>query len=375
MKDYRIINGIIVQADQLLSDHVVVVKNHVIVDITSDKNKYNNLETIDAQGNYISPGLVELHIHGCSRFGFDQLKQLDMNEVVTFLGKRGINTFTPTFQCNREVIKEFTKLISGTKEFSKNIPGIYIEGPFINPQKKGGIGEEYISNPDTNLLQQIISECKGLLKLMTLAPEIPNSEKVLNMMSEEGLIPCLGHSGAGIADITIPEKTKVNITHLFNAMSPVSHRKSGLAMLPFLNKEVFFELNADGVHVNDEAVQMSYNSLNKDRCILISDAVISSGLDYGEYESYGRTIISNENGVRYKADNVLMGSNLLINDILKRFLNLTKAPLYEGIRFASTNPFKLLGMGDKRGSIEIGKEADIILLNKTYDVVLNLFVQ
>ncbi len=208
---------------------------------------------------------------------------------------------------------------------------------------------------------------------MTVAPELKGSDTIINELPNYGIIPCLGHSNAELSDVSIPEGEKVSMTHLFNAMSPVTHKKSGLGMLPFLNKDVFFELNGDGIHVSDEAVLMCYKNLNKEKLILVSDAVISSGLEYGEYESYGRSVTSNEKGVRYKEDNVLMGSNLLINNIVKRFIKLTGASLSEAVQFASLNPSVLLGIDSKRGSLETGKEADIILLDQEYNVVANLF--
>ena len=351
MNSYRIINGIIVLKDQLLFDRHVIVKDNRIIDITDAPQKYRELETIDAQGNYISPGFVELHIHGCSHYGFDLLEQLNIEEIVEFLKRRGVNTFVPTFQCNREVIRNFAKRAGGSEILKKAIPGIYIEGPFINEQKKGGISADYITRPDIHVLKEIIKESNGLLKLMTIAPELEGNKAVFNELIENHIIPCLGHSNAEIKDTSIANDYQVNITHLFNAMSPVSHKKSGLAMLPFINRDVFFELNGDGVHVSDEVIMMCYNALNKDRCILVSDAVISAGLEHGEYNSYGRTVISGKNGVRYREDNGLMGSNLLINDILKRFIKLTGAPLYEGIRFVSYNPCQLLGISDRKGSI------------------------
>ena len=144
-------------------------------------------------------------------------------------------------------------------------------------------------------------------------------------------------------------------------------------MFPFINRNTFFEVNGDGVHVNDEALKMCFNNLNRDRLILTSDAVISAGLAYGEYSSYSRTIVSNEKGVRYKDNHVLMGSNQLVNDILKRFIKLTGAPLYEAVRFVSYNPCVLLGIESKRGSIDPGKEADLIFLDEDYNVVRNLY--
>lgn len=373
MDNYKIINGIIVQPHGLLYDHTLVVENNTIVDITQKSDHYGDIKTIDAKGKYVSPGFVELHIHGCSYYGFDMPDKLDMKKVVSFLKKRGINTFVPTFQCNRDVVRDFVSIIHETPELRISVPGIYIEGPFINEVKKGGISENYISMPDTGLLEDIVEECRGWLKLMTVAPELKGSNTIIDKLKDFGIIPCFGHSSAELGDISITEGEKLNMTHLFNAMSPVTHKKSGLAMLPFLNRDVFFELNGDGIHVSNEAVLMCYKNLNKEKLILVSDAVISSGLEYGEYESYGRAVVSNEKGVRYKEDNVLMGSNLLMNNILKRFISLTGAPLYEAVRFASLNPSELLGISSRKGSLEQGKEADIILLDKEYNVVANLF--
>lgn len=373
MDNYKIINGIIVQPHGLLYDHTLVVENNTIVDITQKSDHYGDIKTIDAEGKYVSPGFVELHIHGCSYYGFDMPDKLDMKKVVSFLKKRGINTFVPTFQCNRDVVRDFVSIIHETPELRISVPGIYIEGPFINEVKKGGISENYISMPDTGLLEDIVEECRGWLKLMTVAPELKGSNTIIDKLKDFGIIPCFGHSSAELGDISITEGEKLNMTHLFNAMSPVTHKKSGLAMLPFLNRDVFFELNGDGIHVSNEAVLMCYKNLNKEKLILVSDAVISSGLEYGDYESYGRAVVSNEKGVRYKEDNVLMGSNLLMNNILKRFISLTGAPLYEAVRFASLNPSELLGISSRKGSLEQGKEADIILLDKEYNVVANLF--
>jgi N-acetylglucosamine-6-phosphate deacetylase len=155
-------------------------------------------------------------------------------------------------------------------------------------------------------------------------------------------------------------------------MSGISHKKSGLAMFPFIDRNTFFELNGDGIHLNDETIKMCYAHLNKEKLILISDAAVSAGLGYGEYTSYSKAIVSNENGVRYKENNLLIGSNLLVNDILKRFIRLTGAPLYEAVRFVSYNPCSLLGIEKSRGSIEPGKEADLILLDEHYNVIKNL---
>ncbi|SMO64191.1 N-acetylglucosamine 6-phosphate deacetylase [Saccharicrinis carchari] len=372
MNNYKIANGQIVLQDAILQNHSLIVKDKTIVDITTDDDHYSDIETVDAQGAYVTPSLVELHIHGCSHYGFDTVEEADVYEAIEFLKKRGINTFVPTFICDRAIVKRFCNILANSPALQKYIPGIYIEGPFVNINKKGGIIADTIHKPNLDVLKQIIAETRGLLKLMTIAPEMQGNHQVFHHLLQNNIVPCFGHSNATIADVYQTQGHNINITHLFNAMSGISHKTNGLAMLPFIDRNIFFELNGDGVHVNNEILQMCYKHLNHDKLILISDAVISAGLEPGEHDYFGRTVISGKHGVRYKDGNVLMGSQLLINDVLKRFLKLTGAPLHEGIRFASYNPSRLLGISDKKGSIEPGKDADLLLLDRNFNVVRNL---
>ena len=132
--------------------------------------------------------------------------------------------------------------LSPSKEVT---PGIYVEGPFVNPIKRGGIPLEAISDPDSRLLGRIINLARGRIALMTLAPELPGYREILARLEALGILPCLGHSDCNIDRITLPSG-RFSITHLFNAMSPISHKEPGLAMLPFLDRRAFVELNPDG---------------------------------------------------------------------------------------------------------------------------------
>lgn len=371
MKNYIVKNGRIILKDSILDDYDIVVEDNIIINIMKDVAVPEGFAVIDAKHAYVSPGFVEVHIHGCATYGFDILGEGDLERAAEFLKQNGINTFVPTFQYNREVVNEVVGKIQQSGLMA-DIPGIYIEGPFISKEKKGGISADYIFDFDRKRLEQVVGETEGLLKLMTIAPEKEGSPEIITYLNDHGIVPCLGHSDCEVKDVDIPGNYKTNITHLFNAMSGVSHKRSGLAMLPFINHDTFFELNGDGIHVNDETIRMCYSSLNREKLVMISDAVVSAGLEYGEYTSYNREIVSNEFGVRYKADNVLMGSNLLVNRILKRFVELTAAPVYEAVRFVSYNPCQLLGIDHRRGSIEIGKEDDLILLDRELNVIGNL---
>ncbi len=373
MDHYRIKNGKIVLKDSILDGHDIIVDHGIIADIARDRTGYTGFDIIDAEGAYISPGLVEMHIHGCGGYGFDDAENRNIFHILDFLSARGINTFIPTFLPDREKIRRMVRQIKSSDLLKKKIPGIYIEGPFINKEKKGGIPPEYIHEPDLFLLKQIIRETEGLLKLMTVAPEKKGNREIFDYLKKNGIIPCLGHSDCNLGNVFAMDGAgPVGITHLFNAMSGISHKKTGLAMLPFLNRDLFFELNGDGIHVNDDLITICYQQLNRERCILISDAAIAAGLEYGEYVFYSKQVISDATGVRYKEGNLLMGANMLVDDILKRFIRLTGAPLYEAIRFISYNPCRFLGIDSRRGSIEKGKEADLILLDDEYNVIRNL---
>jgi len=164
---------------------------------------------------------------------------------------------------------------------------------------------------------------------------------------------------------------KRNITHLFNAMSGISHKTPGLAMLPFLDSDIYFELNSDGVHLDPEIIKMCYKNLNNNRLILITDAVVSAGIAHGTYQYYGNPIESGRRGVRYKENDILIGSNCLITNVVQNFIKITGAPIEQAVRFATYNPCQLLGIEHRKGSIEIGKEADLIIFDNDFNLIKN----
>lgn len=376
--NYLIKNGTIVLEDKTLRTHILVISNNIITDIidsTSSKlSAYDNYEVIDADGGFVTPGLIEMHIHGCGPYDFASIPAEYYEKAVAFLQERGINTFVPTFQYNSEYLKNLHSAMGKQTKLRNSIPGYYFEGPFINKEKRGGILEENISVSDLQLLDKIILQSQGLLKIMTIAPEIKDAEIITRHLIENNIVPALGHSNCTIADIKFLKKysSRLNITHLYNAMSGISHKQSGLAMFPFLYKDSFFELNGDSIHLSDEIIKMSYEHLNHNKLILISDAVISAGSDFGEGEYCGIPVVSDDTGVRYKESGILIGSNKLLPEIIINFIRVTGAPVHEAVKFATINPAKLLGLDSRLGSIEIGKSSDLVIFDEEFRVIRNL---
>ncbi len=375
---YLIKNGNIVLENKTLQNHLLLVNNHIIIDIIepglTTPSAFDSYEIIDAAGGYITPGLIEMHIHGCGPYDFASIPSDFFEKAEAFLHERGINTFLPTFQYNPKYLKNLLYALGTQKALKNSIHGYYLEGPFINKDKRGGILEENISSADFKLLDEIILNSHGLLKIMTIAPEIKDAEFIVRYLIDNNIVPALGHSSCTIADIKTLEKysSKLNITHLYNAMSGISHKQSGLAMFPFLYKDSFFELNGDSIHLSDEIIKMSYEHLNHDKLILISDAVISAGGDFGEGGYCGIPVVSDDTGVRYKENGTLIGSNKLLPEIIVNFMRVTGAPVYEAVKFATINPARLLGLDSSLGSIKIGKASDLVIFDGDFRVKRNL---
>ena len=373
MNNCIIKNGRIILKDRILTDNMIIVENGIIKEITDNFQINTDYEIIDAEDHYVSPAFVEMHIHGCGDFSIESGEEDVLEKMCGFLRKKGINTFVPSIQCKENILAKTAVELDSKKYLQKFIPGIYVEGPFVNPDKRGGILPEFVKPPNVDYLKKLIEVSRGFLKLMTIAPELDRSSEIIEFLIKNNVIPCYGHSGCELKDIKkFSGGSRFNITHLFNAMSGIDHKRSGLSMLPFIDRDIYFELNCDGVHLSPEIIKLCYENLNRERMILISDAVISAGKEHGDYRYYEKEVISDDNGVRYRENNILIGANCLAGDILKKFIDFTGANVEKAVQFVTYNPCTLLGIEKRRGSIEEGKETDLILFDDKISIIRNL---
>jgi N-acetylglucosamine-6-phosphate deacetylase len=369
MDAYLLTNARIITPGGIVSGQAMTVENGIITSVGAVPAGKPGLPEIDAEGCYAAPALFELHIHGCGPFGFESGEEDVLEKAAEFLARRGTLTFVPTLQCDEEAIGRLAGELSSKPHLKARIPGLYVEGPFVNPAFRGGIMERNIRRPDRAYLERLVRISGGMIRLMTIAPEIEGCMDLVPALREHGIIPCLGHSGARPAGLPPSAHSGTwNITHLFNAMSGISHKEPGLAMLPFLDKNIYAELNGDGIHCVPDILEMSARNLHPDRLILITDAVVSAGLSFGDYGYYGHRVTSGPNGVRYAGSGTLVGSNSLIYDVLRNMHTTTNTPLHDLVRFASLNPARLLGLDGITGSIEPGRRADLVLLDQTLAV-------
>lgn len=364
-----IINGKLILKNAVLENKVIVFDSKII-DICDEVS--NDYEIIDAKGNYVSPGLIDIHIHGCK--GFDTMDE-DEHAVETIskaLVETGVTSFLPTtmtmsqqriYKAFDNIIKARNKNIEGAK-----ILGAHMEGPFINEKYKGAQNPKYIYKPSF----EFIKDYTDIIKIISYAPETDtNFEFTKKVKKDTNIVLSIGHSDA---NYNIAKKAKnlgvTNITHLFNAMTPLNHREIGIVGLSLMS-DMYCELIADKIHINKELFQFVIDNKGKDKLVLITDCMRAGCMIDGEYDLGGQTVYVKDNSARLSSGN-LAGSVLTLNKAVYNFKENTNLNIYETINLASLNPAKSINIDDKKGSLEIGKDADIAIFNEKMDCLATI---
>jgi N-acetylglucosamine-6-phosphate deacetylase len=380
LPDCLLTGGRVVLPRSILEGGALLVRNgRIEAVLEAGEHLPANLPRRDLGRAWVTPGLVELHIHGCGGVAFDALGgdriaapaaagAEALLRAAAFLRTRGVTTYLPTVVSREPAIAGLAAALDELAPAREEVPGIYVEGPFVNPTRRGGIPLDALSDPDSRLLGRIINLARGRLALMTLAPELSGYREMLARLEGVGVLPCLGHSDCNIDRITLPSG-RFSITHLFNAMSPISHKEPGLAMLPFLDRRAFVELNADGAHVNEPALRLCASGLEPDRLMLISDAASPAGLPPGSYGEGDEALVSGVDGVRFAKSGTLMGGRLLAPELLRNWLMVTGSSVPNAVRMLSLTPAQALGIDDRRGAIAPGLDAVLVLWKGEFEAV------
>lgn len=329
---------------------------------------------VDVGGRATMPGFIDVHVQGAGGSDVLDADPAALNTISRACAKFGVTGLLATTIYRPE--KE-NRHISNVVEFSRNmagarILGIHLEGPFISIEQRRMIHESAVTTPSIELVRHIIQECGGMLRMMTIAPELPGADKIINYLSASSIVPSFGHSSATYEkSIEAFEMGVGHVTHLFNAMEPMHHRSPGPIPAVFESKTVTVQIISDGIHVHPAMVRLAADNLGEDRCVLITDAVRSLGLPDGEYEYDGRKFIASGGVARY-IDGTLIGTTLGMNELGRRFLTFTGWGLKALAKATSWNPARLLGMHKLKGSIEVGKHGDLVVLNPDFEVWLTI---
>jgi len=363
-----IINGRIVLKDRVVENSALLYSDVIEGIVPADKLP-EGVEVIDAKGGYVAPGLIDLHIHGYLGKDVCDGEEESIRTISKGLLANGVIGYLPTtMTVDMKVIRKALEVCRALKEESKDwegsaILGCHAEGPFISEKKKGAQDPKYILKPDA----KFVKEYADIIRIITLAPEEDEDFKAISEIRRDtDVIVSMGHTSADYD--TAMKSTEAGVrhaTHLFNAMTPLAHRSPGVVTAA-LNSDVSTELIVDTFHVNPVFYNMLWKLKGRKLCF-ITDCLPAGGLPEGEYTLGGQKIIYRGIVCRLE-DGTVAGSILHLNKGVWNVYTNSDIPLYECVNCASLNPATVLGIDDRKGSIEIGKDADIIITDGEFNV-------
>ncbi len=360
-------NGKIIMPDREISGKVLVFSKRIVDIIDEDDiGIYGFGDVYDAEGGIVSPGLIDIHIHGYLGEDSSDASKEGLEKISKALTSNGVTSYLPTTMTVPKA--QLEKAFNVIRELKENgtdgarVLGVNAEGPFINPKYKGAQKEENIVLPSADFL----IENSDVIKITTMAPEREGAvETVKKVTSETDIIVSVGHTSATFNEACAGIAAGVShATHLFNAMTPLHHRDPGVVGAVLSDKNVSCELIADTFHINPGIFSLIY-SIKKDNLILITDCTRAGGLDDGEYDLGGQ--ILTKNGIECRLpDGTIAGSVLTLNKALYNFKKFTGIDNYEVIALATRNPARLLNENDI-GTLEKGKLADIVIFDSDFN--------
>ncbi len=365
-----IINGKIILKDRVV-ENAALLYTDKIEGVIDAKNLPKDVEIIDAKGNFVAPGLIDIHIHGYLGKDVCDGEEQSIRVISKGLLKNGVTGYLPTtMTVSMEVIKKALEVCRDLKEESKNwdgsqILGVHAEGPFISEAKKGAQDPKFILKPDA----KFVKEYADIIKIITLAPETDTEDfaAIREMVRDTDVVVSMGHTSADYETAKAGVAAGVkHVTHLFNAMTPLSHRAPGVVTAA-LDSCVTTELIADTFHVSPAFYDILWK-LKGRNLVFITDCLPAGGLPFGEYTLGGNKIVYRDIVCRLE-DGTVAGSVLGLNKGVNNVYKNSNIPLYECVNGASLNPANAIGVADKKGSLEVGKDADIIIADEEFNVM------
>lgn len=294
-------------------------------------------------------GLIDIHFHGQGGFDVMSGNPEDLLGLSLRLKAQGVAGFVATFVSSPldETLAclETVKKVQGSEKGAK-ILGVHLEGPFIHPERKGAHNPTHIRPPSMKEVKAWIAAGEGIVKLVTLAPEVPGAAEATRLLVRKGVRVSMGHTTATFEQAAAAKKLGVkSVTHLFNAMNPLHHRAPGLVGFALVDEDLYTEVIADGVHVSDDTVHLVFRSRPKDKVILISDGFFLTGQRRtGTFQIGGLQVKAFPDGSLRLLDGTLAGSNASLRDIVDRILAKGWLPRADVLAMASTNPLRMLGL-------------------------------
>jgi len=371
-----IFNGTVV-SDTIFSPGAVCIEDGVISFLGPSEELPpldGQWEKVNANGSWIAPGLIDVHIHGCAGEDFMEGGSHALQTMAEHVAGSGVTGFLPsTVTASRAKTRRAAETVASyNSDRGAEVLGIHLEGPYLNEQKKGAqLGEE-IRRADLEELDQLYSILGERLQLVTIAPEVPGSFAAVQWLIERGITVSAGHTDASYEDAMEGFRRGIShVAHTYNGMRGLHHRDPGVVGAAFAAPHVFSEIIADGIHVHPGAMEALVKAKGVDWMILVTDAVQAAGLPDGEYILGDQVIYVQDGAARLEAGN-LAGSTLSLMDAVKNMVEFGIASFKDALQMASLNPARSLGLR-RRGWLRETYQGDVVLISPSF-VVEKTFV-
>ncbi len=324
---------------------------------------------LDAAGCYVIPGLVDVHFHGCVGEDFSDATPDGLQKIADFELSQGVAYICPAGMTLPE--DQLTAICRNTAAHRKKnaggaeVVGAHLEGPFLCMAKKGAQNGDYLHDPDAAMLERLQNAAEGCVRLVTLAPEQPNSVEFIKAASKMGIHVSVGHTVADYETAKAAfEAGADHATHLYNAMPPLAHRDPGVIGAAWEVPSVMPELICDGIHIHPSVVRLTFGLFGKERMIIISDSLRATGMPDGEYPFGGQMIEVHGNRATILGHpETLAGSVTSLMGCLRQAVSFG-IPVADAVRACTYNPARSIGIDGRAGTLDAGKEASIVLLDE-----------
>ncbi|CAB93044.1 MULTISPECIES: N-acetylglucosamine-6-phosphate deacetylase [Streptomyces] len=327
-------------------------------------------ETVDLAGHWVVPGFVDIHNHGGGGASFAGGTAEEILAGVETHRRHGTTTVVASAVTgDLDFLARHAGMLAELAQ-QGDIVGIHFEGPFISPCRKGAHDEQLLRDPDPAEVRKLVDAAHGHAKMMTLATELPGGLDSVRLLVEHGVIAAVGHTDATYEQTVQAIDAGATVaTHLFNAMPPVGHRAPGPITALLEDERITVELINDGTHLHPAALQLAFHHAGAARVAFITDAMDAAGFGDGHY-LLGPLEVEVADGVaRLVEGGSIAGSTLTLDRAFKRAVTVDRLPVGDVVAAISANPARLLGLDDRIGSLEPGKDADLVVLDDAFDLV------
>ncbi|MEZ4733667.1 MAG: N-acetylglucosamine-6-phosphate deacetylase [Caldilineaceae bacterium] len=372
---FALTNGQLVLPTAVVRDQVLVIDQGRIAGIAAPTDVATDILWIDVGGRLITPGLIDIHIHGALGHTFNDGTPDAFAAILRENARRGVTSLLATTATdsleNLLAALEVAQQVMNAPQPTGQLLGVHVEGPYFNMAQRGAQDPAHIRTPDDGSVEQLL-EYRDIIRILTFAPELPGAFALTARLAALGIVAAAGHSSAREEDVQPAIDAGLrHMIHLWSSQSTTIRegpwRKPGLLEVSLTDERLTGEIIADGKHLPPTLMKLAYKSLGPDRLCAISDATSGAGLPDGSHFRMGGMTYEVCDGVGMLFDHTAFaGSTTLLNQMIPILTGQVGIPLAEALRMVTLTPARIIGVADRKGTLEVGKDADIVVFNEDF---------